>query len=830
MTQTIYLVPLLALFTSCHREAEQVLSHEETTRKILENQEHIASHTTIGALGIDSLLIAVGLIFLLGGLATLVYRQNKVKWDSFWNYLERHLTHFFIITWLFGFTVYLVGTSIIPEEAGMWGCVWRLCCQSPMAVVHAFEMFVLESDVSAIHSEFHGSLLFMSCFSLAHFLAIFVSTMFIIKYFGFNIVAKLKLFYVSRFGGSIDDLYVFWGMNEATYCLTRDIQNTYREGKKNGTYEIVIINIAEEDEEEEKKEHTAVERLFSFLSFKREELSKLKELGCLTINVFKQLNKIKTGDGEQKMDIIGKEMDTTSLARLINNTLNKVHFFLLGNAEDENIIGTAMLCRDQAIEQYQKSGHKVQIYCHARYDSINRIIEDKFSHDGIEVKVLDSSHDSINILKSKQDYHPINCVDIDTEDNLGTVKSDFTALVVGFGETGMDATRFLYEYGAFVDSCSSKEDDLPGMSESEIEKHAVKRSGFKCYVIDKDANKMKGGFLANAPAISNIHFINTDVFTPEFYDTLKTVSKDLNYVVLALGNDDLNITTAARLFTYVRKHRPETTMENLKIFVRCHSHEQRKRLQHIADHYNECACSDLEKEHEHIIIFGTEDQLYTYEQVIENDFANEGRQYNALYCEASGENGPKNQWESRHQILLSKKTLDAISELRRKESQDIANAYHALTKLYIMNKVVKDKDGNVKPEMRGIYDCLEEMRFPPKFARKDGIVVADERFTEQEQLLFRNIARLEHFRWNAAHEAMGYQSYAKGDPYNTLVPDKDDKRHGCNETFKLHNCLIDWQELDAEMNDPKNEWHPDYKLYDFVVVTTTFMMQSKHRR
>lgn len=212
--------------------------------------------------------------------------------------------------------------------------------------------------------------------------------------------------------------------------------------------------------------------------------------------------------------------------------------------------------------------------------------------------------------------------------------------------------------------------------------------------------------------------------------------------------------------------------------------------------------------------------------MIENDFAEEGRQYNALYCEASDENGPKNQWESRHQILLNMKSLDALSELRRKESQDIANAYHALTKLFIMKKVAVDKDGNVRPELRRIYDCIEAMRFAPQFTRKDGIVSADRMFTEQEQLLFRNIARLEHLRWNAAHEVLGYQSYKAGDPYMKLVPDKGGNRHGCNETYKLHNCLIDWQELDAEMNHEKNEWHSDYKLYDFIVLTTTFMMQS----
>lgn len=467
----------------------------------------------------------------------------------------------------------------------------------------------------------------------------------------------------------------------------------------------------------------------------------------------------------------------------------------------------------------------MSIYCHARYDSINRVVEDKYSDGNIEVKVLDSSHESINILRSNRDYHPVNFVDIDTEDNLGTVKSGFTSLVVGFGETGRDAVRYLYEYGAFVSNHSSKEDDSPDTVYADGHRPWVSRSYFRCYIIDKDANKLSGQFFANAPAVSGVHVWNTDVFTPEFYKYIDTICRELNYVVLALGNDELNITTAVRLLIHIRKHR--TDLRNLKLFVRCHNHEQKKHLQHIADHYNQCNCED--ECHKHIIIFGTEDELYTYDQVVENDFVDEGRQYNALYCEASGENGPKNQWESRHEILLNKKTVDALSGLRRKESQDIANAYHAITKVQIMKKVTEDKDGNVRPELQRVHDCLENMRFAPKFSRLGNMIAADGDFTEQEQLLFRNLARLEHIRWNAAHEVLGYQSYKAGDPNCELVPDEGENRHGCNETFKLHNCLVDWQNLDAEMNDEKNIWHPDYKLYDFVVVTTTFMMHNKRK-
>lgn len=541
----------------------QLDTMQEVLNQLLHNQTRVALPTELGMLTLVSIIIALVTFVVAIFIVYRIYHRSKDSWDRFWNNRKRHLTRSFVAVWLMGFCVYLVGTSIVADGSTLGQTFGALLCQMPMAAVHAFEMFALQSDISAIHGMFHSSLLFMFFFSLAHFLAACVSTLFIIKYFGYNLIAKFKLWYATLMRRGIDELYVFWGMNEATYTLAKDIQWTYKVGKKTGSYEIVVINTAEEEEEAE-KEHTAMERLFSFLSFNKEELSKLKELGCLTINVFKQLNRIKIAEDNQKMDIISKEMDSPSLAKLINNTNKKVHFFLLGNNEEENIIGTTMLCRDQAIDLYQKGGRKVQIYCHARYDSINRIIEDKYSCEGIEVKVLDSSHDSINILKSNIDYHPVNCVTIDTEDNLGTVKSAFTALVIGFGETGRDATRFLYEYGAFVSSISSKEDDHPGINAEEIENHAVKRSLFNCYVVDKDAKKLQGNFFANAPAISNVHIWETDIFTPVFFSRLKDICKELNYVVLALGNDELNITTAARLFTYIRTHRPKDTMQILK--------------------------------------------------------------------------------------------------------------------------------------------------------------------------------------------------------------------------------------------------------------------------
>ena len=830
---------------------------QQTANKIIENQTYVAPPKEVVGLMGESVLIALALFAVIVIVLLSVYQRPTQRRNGFWDFCEKHLTLLFAVVWFMGFSVYLVGSSI-----GSCG-IGRLMLQAPMAFVYAFEMFIFSSDVSAIHSEFYSSLLFMTLFSLVHFCAAAISIMFVFKYFGYNLIAKLRLYYISHRceKKQIDDLYVFWGMNEATYCLAKDINQAYKEGRATGRHCILIVNTADDDSEECGKEPTALERLFSFISFNKEELNRFKDLGCLTINVFKRLSKVKLDDDAEKTDIFADKLNAKRIKSLIGKTKGHLHFFFLGNDEYENIVCSTLLCHDITIESFSPKtdpdnqtkkdedknnvssiqnshdttieassketppeqqekpakGIKVKIYCHARYDSVNRVVEDKYSTKDIDVRVVDSSHESINLLRSRQAYHPINFVDIDTEKNFGTVTSAFNSMVIGFGETGRDAVRFLYEFAAFVGNDVAKEDSAA---------NAVNRSPFHCYIVDRDAERLEGQFRANAPAITNVTTWQTDILSPQFYEHLKSVCKDLNYIVIALGDDELNISTAVRVFTFIRKNRAQ--LKNFKIFVRCHNYEQKRRLQHIADHYNQQESVN----EEYLVVFGTEDQLYTYDKIIENDFVDEGRLYNLLYCEASKKKGKKDIWDSRREVLLNKKTLDALSELRRKESQDIANSYHALTKRLIMESVSKERSGELKPAFKHILDCLENRQTPPVFVRNEETISAIDGnaqviFTPEEQLLFLNLARLEHLRWNAAHEVLGYQSYAMGDPDCELVKDEGDQRHGCNERFKLHNTLINCNELDAEMNDEKNIWHPDYKLFDYMVVTATLMQNDK---
>ena len=792
------------------------------------NEIFISTCFVNSLMGISALL-AIGVLVVSFLLAWIF---ERCSWGGLWRMIERNLHLGFSLVWFAGFCIYCVGMYIVPEDVSL--DFWRLVQVMPMAIIHAFEMFLLESEASAIHATFHENWYFMMLFSYVHLLAALVSLAFVLKHFGYNMVASARLkFAASCFAKNPDILYIFWGMNEANYLLADSVNKKHQNETTN--YKILFVKTSDEDDNQNNR--TGLNRLFNFFSVKNKELDKLKSLECLSAHSFRMLSKCKLTEEEKHRGtkILDEKLGLKSIVKLIKKTTGNIYVFMLSEEESTNLRASSNLCCDSDIKSFISKNKKFHIYCHARRDSVNSVAEDSLSGNNIEVHIVDSSRFSINELKSDINNHPIKFVDLDTEDNYGTVKSDFKSLIVGFGETGRDAARFLYEFSAFTSSKSSKEDDVPKGNNENI---SVIPSGFACYVTDTKMNQIKGRFLSSAPALadknSGFDFYNYDVNSEDFLILLCNISSKLNYVVVALGNDEQSITTAIRIFNYVRSHRKN--LDKFKIFVKCKETSPESFVQNIENHFNEVnankeGCENAKK---HIQIFGTYKSIYTYSQIIENDFEKEGVEYNHKYCEVSGKNGIKDVWDSRHNELLKSHKLDNYSELRRKEFQDVQNAYHALTKIYIMQEICKANPN----ETRLTFKCLSgDSDCVPLFKRKminknelSGIISASNAgVSDVEQLMFRNIARMEHLRWNASHRILGYNNYSAIKDEEIIEVIGEDV-HKCNERFKIHNCLIDWRELDAESLEAVNEeenYYPDYKLYDFITISTSLKLRSE---
>ena len=235
------------------------------------NGDGAAGNADVGSLMSLSALMAVGIILVASVVAAVFYRLEYGRWSRFWRFVERHLTLLFLLTWVFGFCIYTVGMFIVTDDAAGFtvDSFLRLLRQTPMGVVHAFGMFVMDSDISAVHEEFHSNLLFMTLYSLAHFMAAAVSMLFVIKHFGYNLMARVQLWATGCSGAMRERLFIFWGINEPSYLLAADIRRTL----KAGTYRLVFVKTA--DDGDETSAPTGLDRLFDFLSLKNRELAHL---------------------------------------------------------------------------------------------------------------------------------------------------------------------------------------------------------------------------------------------------------------------------------------------------------------------------------------------------------------------------------------------------------------------------------------------------------------------------------------------------------------------------------------------------------------------------
>lgn len=702
----------------------------------------------------------------------------------------------FIIVFILGFLVYDVGMCT--------GEMISLFTNAPMALLYAFKIFLFDSDVSEIHNPFHESCLYSFFFALVHFLAAVISTLFLIKYFGFSIVSRIRMWCVTTiFGKSFPVTYVFWGINESSYHLIENIKNHYKKEtedtdgkcKDKVGYRIIIIR-TNNDNNDTLEEKTGFARIFDFLSMPTGELARLQDTKCLADGTFTNLSEINVQGTDT--DIIGKILKMRSLKKILEKKTSKeIHMLFLSDDEKSNLHNVSLMLNDSTINGFVNpdtdSERRVFLYCHARYNSVHRVIEDQFQSGKIEVKVVDTSHINVEMLKMKPELLPVNFV---TVENDATVSTVFNALVVGFSEVGQDAVRFLYEFGAFVKTGST--DDV-----------AV-RSDFHMDVVDRDMSDLAGVFVANAPSIkpsmpfvkdgenpeSLITLHQMDCRSVQFYEKLtKEWIQKLNYVVVATENDELNLSLGVRIFKTAARYRG--SMENLCILVRAHSDDD-GHIWRIAEHYNRLWAayekSPADKKGNRlnqteikngksikkpIYIFGLDKTTFTYDNIIADALEQKARKYYEKYVMTTepGKEVKTTYWDDRHNKAMLHEggyspTYFGMAMIRRQESQDIANSLHEETKRILKERALK---GCQLENFE--FSKLTRTPYTTKYIWPRG-----EEVIERINRIAITIAQTEHLRWNASHEILGY------------VYDNDKDEVKC-----LHNCLKDWKDLKEDV-------------------------------
>lgn len=745
-----------------------------------------------------------------------VGRRNRVAHRErlSWMFLSMMLT-----SWVAGVGLYMVAYIV---AYGQFEITWVEVFSR--SIVCSLNLFLLDVDPSFMDTvaksieDTKVSTEYLRTFIMVQGVVSFSCTILLLVNFVIDrALAVYRLRYKTKVNAACNHLYIFFGENEPAILLAQSVRENDAKA---------LILFVESDNIDDGKPSRGLDSILGFFTHKKQIYTNVDKLGarlmfcggalCNADPVQFHNNDVLAAMNLGRLRTLLKKLYQTS------SSADKavLNIFFMSQQEEENLRAINVLSADCTICE-GKDIVKMQFFCHARRNLVNKVIEDIAVKRGIEVSVVDSSHLAIETLKMNPDYHPVNLVEVNKE-NPTTVNSPFTSLVVGFDEAGRDAVRFLYEYAAFVDSSATPDNE--------------NRSPFCCYAIDSKMDQLRGVFESFTPAMKNnpmIHLSQCDCHSQEFYTQVLTdhFCENVNYIVIVVGDDELGMSFAIRILTYIRTRRED--LSKLRIFVRSYQSDKYPFMQKLADHYNNGYNNDCEKKEYVnklglIIPFGRPEKIYSYSMIVDETLERQGKIFMENYSRLRNESDI---WEHRRDLAVGVKkvvkdelgiknyvnvpleqrspSLNKLMSLRRKESQDISNAQHAATKLNLLQRCMPD-DYDWEYFMHryfnpdGTPDCVGKF---------DKITYPN--LTEYENRAILNLARLEHLRWNASHEVLGY---SKANP----------QLHGCDERTKQHNCLRPWQELDDECKEvaKAEKWTPDYKKYDFGVVDVSLSLNK----
>ena len=688
-------------------------------------------------------ILLLGLLLVL----SICFLSNK-KTSRLLESISNNLLVVSSVIWLLGVVVYIVG--FYRDELNWLSVI-------PRAIISSFKMFVVTNELARVPKELQENAIYMSAFSIVHFIAAFITFLFIFKMVGYKIKSSLKMLIHKWFYAKSKVVHLFWGVNEASCLLAEDIR------KNHATETIIFVDIDEECDDNTQKKAT-LSHITNTITINNSEIARLDAIDALVDHCYNGPATLKC---DNETDIFGS-LHLKNIGTIVQKS-NRSYFYFLSNDEAQNMAGALNLQKDKRLRSMVDN--TPIIYVHARRDANNEVFDHYSQYDEdsqrMEIKIVDSAYLSIVTLKQDEAALPVNCVKIDKA--TGLVNSPFKSLIVGFGSTGQEAFKFLYEYSAFVGP------DL-------------KKSPFKCYAIDEKMNKIAGLIRKKMPAIGEdeLTLVQATVDSEEFWENIETLIRGLNYVVIALNNDSMGLSLAVNLFKYALKYRPSSS-PMLKIMVRCYDNGNEKRMTEVVNNLNK----SIEGNNIEIRLYGREKDLYCCNTILSDATLTEAKEFNKVY--ENSELSAEEQWEKNFgedEIirLINKKKMSryhAIYDINRRIAQNISNSLHCRTKMILMS-FAKDEASERLRLYYGYVISREEDTTKYKCSKEDA------------QLL-QNIAMVEHERWIASHKLMGY-TY---NPVNDCVQ-------------KHHKCICHWDDLDEVTQS-----------YDCNVVDTTIKMAYK---
>lgn len=412
------------------------------------------------------------------------------------------------------------------------------------------------------------------------------------------------------------------------------------------------------------------------------------------------------------------------------------NLYILSDNQDENL---KMLERIWQLEDSERHGaFGCRIYCHAvkeglvsRYDTVTDV------HN--RTTFVDSSFLAIESLKDPEnkEMYPINYVRVGTDQitgrKTGWVASDFNCAILGFGETGQEALKFLYEFGAFVGEDRQK---VP----------------FRCHIIDKNPDDVFGEFKRRIQLVhkDEVQFTQCAAETAGFWHKIDEIINDINYIVVCLGDDMTNLKVSLDI-AELALQKGRDIQDRFVIAVRQREFSKLDKDTLLKANKTFCNC---------IRPFGMSDEIWKL-RVMGNMHINEmARKFYCSYMGVDSDEKATKAWYDRERLLRDD-DFKTRSKARRQIAQDYSNCLHAITKQALC-------DTDTAEAARFITDICE-----------GGIHVDQSSCSESDETVLEYLAIGEHLRWNASHIMLGYR-------YSEATCDLK----------KTHNCLVPYSELD----------------------------------
>lgn len=613
------------------------------------------------------------------------------------------------------------------------------------SALSSFEMFLSKSNLIGIAENCKNSSIYMFLFAFVHSSALMVSMIFAVTCFGKRVKDWIRVLSWT-YSAKKNTMNVFWGINEKSIILAKDLYIS-----SGGKDRIIFIDIP--NEEENTRTGQSFSGIMGLLTYKTVVAKQLSNINYVMMKSSLSPLSMKTLEpGMLEYMGLGK------LDKLMRKN-QKVHFFVLTDNESFNI-QTSLNFLDSEINERID-----ELFCSARKTKEMSIHEDCAR--GAKLHLIDDSRESVMELVMRKDSsgtfyaHPINYVSVNTD--FGYVESKFGSLIVGFGTTGQDTFRFLYEFSAFPNRNGSK-------------------SRVQFFICDKGINTIKGNFYQEIPALpkleecGEVEFCPYDFGTVDFYEKLHNIINNLNYVVIATGNDEQNLDIATRIYEFAMQYR-KAELNHFRIFVRMYDSKNEYIFKKTVQVYSDLHIAAIE-------YFGSPNDLYTKKRILDDEEGQLSDKFYKAYCSVSNSEYLQSNDRRRNEVNKECTKLLGYRRLSRVLFQDKANSKHCYTKEILLG-------------LHSLNKCPLLPQWPINVGNP-----SDKNNKWMTKLV--NASICEHLRWNASLLMMGY----------TKMSRTDFRGVSCDEKKRQHLCLVDWNDLPSVQNY-------DYKEYDYMVVKTS---------